>query len=476
MKKIITSDNKIIVPQLFVPRWYQIEVLQAFEMGFKRFLLLWHRKTGKDLTLIVMMFIAMMQRVGNYYYFFPSYAQGRKCLWEGKSQEGEHDGIPFLKRMPSELIKTIRNNEMYLELHNGSVLRVVGADSKKIDDIVGSGPIGIVMSEFGVEDGYRVVFDLMKPVLQQNGGWFAANGTPRGKNHYYNLYTNVINLKNEWFVSSLQTISPDFETGRYTGLITPEQIQMKRDEGTEEDTIEQEDGVSFTAGVKGSIFSRCLATSVNFGRICELDIDDHVWVETLFDLGTEDYTAIWFLQRVGSKVQYIDYYMDNDKDWPFYVNVMQNKGYRYRTHHLPHDAKNRYQMMKSYSPAKILRECVKESGIGGIVKVHKRPSDIAQKIGATRRRFGNYWFDSGRCKDGIILLENYRKRYDEVRKTFSKEVIHDKSSHCADALMLEPLTRHSEMYSGKNNSLNIDSQGNKILDKKSKSILNRFNR
>lgn len=475
-RRIITPKKELIVPQMFIPRWYQLEVLNAHSQGFKRFLLLWHRKTGKDLITLVKMFLSMMDRVGNYYYFFPSYAQGRKCLWEGKTQEGEYDGVKFLDRMPKELVKTVRNNEMYFELVNGSVLRVVGADSKKIDDIVGSGPVGIAMSEFGVNEGYGKVLDLMMPVLQQNGGWLMTNGTPRGKNHYYDLYSRVINMPDEWFVSSLQTMGPDFETGRFTGLISQEQIQLVRDQGTDEETIEQEYGVSFNAGVRGSIFGRNMAKALSEGRVTQITIDDHIWTETLWDLGNADYTSIWFIQRHGSKVIFIDYYQNNHQDWPHYVRVLENKGYRFRTHHLPHDGKQGYMLMPQFNPAVILRQCLKEAEIGGNVRVHLRPSGKEAKkkqIEACRRRFSQYYFDSGRCKEGIVLVERYHTRYDSVRKTFSSEVVHDLSSHCCDALMIETLTKHTDMYTLKQNQ-ELERAG--LMSKKSNSILNRFNR
>jgi len=280
-------------------------------------------------------------------------------------------------------------------------------------------------------------------------------------------------MPDEWFVSSLQTISPDFHTGRYTGLITSEQLQIVRDQGTDEDTIEQEYGVSFTAGVKGAIFGPCMAKASSAGRICEIPLDDHIWTETLWDLGNADMSAVWFIQRVGSKVLFIDYYQDNYKDWPFYVNVLQNKGYRYRTHHLPHDGRNTYIMMPHLRPDNILKACVKESGIGGTVKTHERPQDKKKLIEACKRRFTNYWFDSGRCHEGIRLVERFHKRYDPVRKVFTKEPVHDESSHCCDALMLECLTRPDTMYDYSSENT-IPGIGHR--DRRSKSVLARFER
>lgn len=466
-----TTHNGITVPKNFIPRWYQLEVLDAFSQGYKRMILLWHRKTGKDLTCIVIMLIAMMERVGNYFYFFPKYTQGKKALWEGTCE----DGIRFLDRMPKELVKTRRENEMYLELKNGSIFRVVGADGKNIDDLIGTGPVGIVMSEFGVGKDYQKVLDGFMPVLQQNGGWLAINGTTRGRNHYYDLVCNAKNMPDEWYLSALQSISPDYHTGRYTGLITPKQLQILRDQGTDEDTILQENGISFTAGVKGSIFGKCISKADSEGRINEFPLDDHVWTETFWDIGTADMTSIWFLQRSGEKRIWIDYYENNHQDYVHYITVMQNKGYRYRAHHLPHDARAEYMLLPRLRPSSILREGVKESGIGGNVKLHDRPTNKKNLIASCRRQFTYYHFDSGRCKEGLRLVEKFHRRYDSVRKCFTEEPVHDESSHCCDALMLECLVKHNAMkeYERLNNN-NITNYSDSRI--KSNSILDRFNR
>ena len=437
-----SNDVGIVVPQHYVPRWYQLEVQRARAQGYKRTLKLWHRKTGKDLDDLVTMFMEMMKRVGVYYYFFPSYAQGRKALWENTCE----DGIRFLDRMPKELIKSIRNNEMYMELKNGSIFRVVGADKNKVDDLVGAGPIGITMSEYGIGKDYQIVLDLFMPVLMQNGGFLNINGTPRGKNHYWDLWKRALTMPEEWFVSSLQTISPDFDTGKYTGLITPEQLGIVYDQGTDKEIILQEYGVSFTAGVRGSVFGPKIEKAYSENRIRELEIDDQLWVETFFDIGSNDMTAIWFMQRVGNKRLWIDYYQDSNKDAAFYVEVMKNKGYRYRFHHLPHDARNRYVLMPQLSPVKIVRDAVKESGIGGAVKSHTRPTNRWTLINHCKKMFSHYYFDSGRCKEAIRLVESFHRKYDPIRRVYMNETVHDESSHCCDALMLEAVVKHQDTF------------------------------
>ena len=61
---------------------------QAYESGYRRFCLVWHRRAGKDKTAFNVMVTDAVQNVGSYYYFFPTYSQGKKILWDGIDKDG----------------------------------------------------------------------------------------------------------------------------------------------------------------------------------------------------------------------------------------------------------------------------------------------------------------------------------------------------------------------------------------------------
>lgn len=366
---------------------------------------------------------------------------------------------------------------MYMELHNGSILRAVGADKKNIDNLVGTAPIGVCMSEFGVGKDYQVVFDLMMPILQNNGGWFIGNGTPRGRNHYYDLYCNALNMPKIWYVSALQTISPTYPTGRYTGIIKPELLKQSLDQGMDVNTFHQENGVSFAAGVRGSIFGTQVSRAMAQGRITQVTIDNHAWVETFWDLGSRDYAAVWFLQRIGDRKVWIDYYQHRYEDWPFYVDMLHLRGYKYSYHHIPHDGKNRYVMMPSLTPGSIFKKCLESSGVSGKVKQHERPTDITMLIDGAKRNFDYYYFNRPKLEAAIRMVESYHFEYDKVRKVYTKKPLHDDSSHCCSALMLETIVRNPILYTGKNIAEEMAKINKKYSTRtQGESILDRFNR
>ena len=53
--------------------------------------------------------------------------------------------------VPSLLVKSENDQQMKIELINGSIIQVIGTD-KKIDNIVGTNPVGCLFSEYPISD------------------------------------------------------------------------------------------------------------------------------------------------------------------------------------------------------------------------------------------------------------------------------------------------------------------------------------
>lgn len=53
--------------------------------------------------------------------------------------------------VPKEIFKRRNDQSMQLELANGSLIQVIGTD-RKIDNIVGTNPVGCLFSEFPISD------------------------------------------------------------------------------------------------------------------------------------------------------------------------------------------------------------------------------------------------------------------------------------------------------------------------------------
>ena len=149
------------------------------DAGFKRAVIVWHRRSGKDKTVLQVLIKEMWKRVGTYFYIFPTYNQGRKVLWDGIDK----NGMAFLDHFPPEIVSAKNESEMRIELSNGSAFQIVGCDS--IDNIVGTNPVGVVFSEYSV--GKAEAWDYIRPILAENDGWAIFDFTPRGMNHGWKI-------------------------------------------------------------------------------------------------------------------------------------------------------------------------------------------------------------------------------------------------------------------------------------------------
>ena len=448
-----------MVPYNFKPRDYQLEVFQALDgiagrpdTRLKRAFLLWHRRAGKDLASLAYMFKEMASTKGIYYYFLPNYQQGRKIIWEGI----DGDGNKFMDMMPGfkqagkkdSFVTRVSNQEMLMETANGSIFRVIGTDN--VDTIVGTNPRGCVFSEYSLQD--PKAWEFIRPILAQNGGWAIFNGTPRGRNHMYEMDLKIRDSSN-WFRSELQTLWAD--RPYYSGIMSPEKIQQERDEGMDDDLIAQEYGVSYSAGVKGAFYSDQIELARRQGRIGDHPPDTTMWVDTFWDLGKSDDTAIWFRQVKGGKIVFVDYYENNNKDLAYYIYILQQKGYRYRTHYLPWDG-NHGTMQTQFSNKQILQLCAENAGVSADFVTTPKPKAVSDGINAVRARFGHYYFNQAFCMDGIKKLELYHKRWDSKRQVYTKEPVHDWCSHAADALRTEAMAEDSyedEFYT--NNKIKV---------------------
>ena len=190
----------------------------------------WPRRNGKDLTAINIMAGKALQRKGLYLYIAPYANQVRSIIWEGSDGTGQR----FRDYIPREVVTRTLDQSMKLWLSNGSLIQLVGSDNP--DAIVGTNPLGIIFTEFSLHKGG--IWQFMRPVLAENGGWALFNGTPRGMNHFYDM-AMMAESREKWFYEKL--------TADDTGFPTPEQIEEERLDGMPDSLVEQEFYTSWTA-------------------------------------------------------------------------------------------------------------------------------------------------------------------------------------------------------------------------------------
>ena len=406
----------IILPFNYTPRPYQIPVLKALDAGATRAVAVWHRRSGKEKTFLNFTAKRAFQRVGTYFYLFPTYTQAKKAVWDGM----DRNGFPFLSHFPPEIIKAKNGTELKITLINDSIVQLVGSDN--IDAIMSTNPIGVVFAEYSLQNPNA--WDYVRPILRENGGWAIFDYTPRGKNHGYQLYETARKLHDAgdpaWFCQKL-TIAD-------TGVLSPADMDAERREGMSEDMIQQEYYCSFEGVQQGSIFGKQMETAQNDGRICSVPWQPELPVDTWWDIGSGDPTAIWFTQNAGREVHVIDYYENSGVGVGIdhYIKYLQTLPYLWGTHTGPHDL-NAHQFAaggkSSFEVAK---------GFGFKFKVLER-GDKQEGINVARSFMARCYFDTKKTERGRTALVSYHYQWIEARKMFSTEPYHDWSSNAADA-------------------------------------------
>lgn len=421
-----TGENRsmttITIPHNYVPRLYQENLYNSLADGYKRGVAVWHRRAGKDKTLVNIVAKEAFKRVGSYYYFFPTYTQGKKILWDGM----DRDGFPFLGHFPEEVrVGKPNSTEMKLRLVNGSLFQVVGSDN--INSIVGTNPVGCVFSEYALQD--PTGWDYISPILLENGGWALFNFTPRGYNHGHRLY-EMARGNPDWFCELL-TID---DTRRRDGspVVSHDQIDRERASGKTEDFLQQEYWCSFEASIPGAYFANEMRMAR--ARICKVSVDANLPVSTFWDLGSgkEDAMTMWLCQDVGRSVHVVAVHGEYGKPFLYFVNWLKKwNAYEveFDEHVLPHDgASPNPQTAKS--SVDFLQQLLKDHGVSGKVKTAKRPSKKADGIEACRQMIHRCYFDEESCGVGIEALRQYHKEFD--MKTGTYKHVHDWTSHYVD--------------------------------------------
>jgi len=410
----------IKLPHNWEPRPYQEPVLKYLKGDKgrnKRAVSIWHRRAGKDLTGInYMAYASHKLRIGLYVHMFPYYAQGRKVIWHGRDKSGRR----FLDAFPKSLIEKQSDQEMLIQFKNGSSYRVMGADN--VDSIVGTNPVFLLMSEYAVGKKYSMAWDFLRPILMENEGsaWF--NYTPRGKNHGFTLY-EMARRTPRWFCERL--------TIEDTGAITMDKVNEEISEGMSKVLARQEFWCDFNCGVEGAIFEEEMDYLDKNGRIGKVPYDPALPVDTFWDIGMNDKTAIIFVQFYLNEVRIIDYHEVNNKGTLYFRNMLADKGYAYRWHYGPFDFKVR-EFGNALKPTTRL-ESFKKAGID-IRLVERGP--LLDGIDLTRRLIYKMWIDEDHCLLLIDHMRNYQREINPLTGEKKETPLHDAASHGCDALRM----------------------------------------
>jgi phage terminase large subunit len=405
---------QVQVPVDWSPREYQLPLWNAMEAGCKRAACVWHRRAGKDLTIVNFIATCSIKRPGLYWHLFPTYNQGRKIAWEGMTKTGRK----FIDHFPKENILGEPNNtEMRIKFKTGSVYQVVGSDNP--DRLVGPNPVGVVLSEYSVQDPRA--WDLIRPILAENEGWAIFIYTPRGRNHGYRLL-QVAQRSPKWFSQVL--------TCNDTDAISKEAIEDERDAGMPEELIQQEFYCSFDAALVGSYYGKAMQRALDQKRIGKFPYDPLLLVHTAWDIGVGDSTVIIFFQLHGLEIRIIDCYASSGEGLGHYVNILGQgirAEYCYGNHFGPHDLE-----VRDFSTGRSRVEAALALGLRFRILPKLSIEDGIEAVRGIMSRI--YWNEIEDTESLIEASRQYRKEWDDKKRCFNDKPYHDWTSDYMDAL------------------------------------------
>lgn len=189
---------------------------------------------------------------------------------------------------------------------------------------------------------------------------------------------------------------------------------------------------AFKVSTEGCYYSKQMSVARKQRRIGHVPHVEGVPVDTYWDIGAGDGTGVWLKQRIGAENRFVSYIEGWGEHYSHYIKRLQETGYIWGTHYLPHDADaKRQQGERVVSP----REELEAMGLGGRWETVPRVDDLTHGIQLTRQAFSTCWFDAAGCKEGLAHLALYRKTWSRKLSMFTE--VPDKAgghSEAADAL------------------------------------------
>ena len=186
---------------------------------------------------------------------------------------------------------------------------------------------------------------------------------------------------------------------------------------------------AFQVSTEGVYYAEQLANARKGGRICRVPYVD-VPVNTFWDVGRSDSTAIWFHQQVGPEHRFIRYHEDSGQTLGTYMKYLQDTGYVFGKHYLPHDAAHK----RLSTSNKSIEEMLVDLGIpSSDVIIVDRISDEQVGIQQTRKAFPSCWFDEVGCAQGLQRLGGFKRAWNKTTGAWRNEPAENGCEHGADA-------------------------------------------
>lgn len=385
----------------YKPREPQLQIHKALDEN--RFVVgVAHRRMGKTVAALNQLIKASLKNSlqnPRYAYIAPTYSQAKRVAWDYLTH--------FVRPLEAEAnIAELRVDFL------GRRIQLYGSDNP--DSLRGQYFDGVVLDEIG-DQNPKIWNEIIRPALADRKGWCLFIGTPKGNNHFKELFDRA-GVEEGWDAL-------EFKASK-TNLIDLEELKDAQKE-MGDDKYNQEFECSFNAAVEGSYYGKLINDLEQKGRMCEITRDDLCKTYCAWDLGIGDSTAIFVMQIAGQEFRVMDHVENHGQGLDWYVEWLKENNWHKAEQLLPHDVE-----VRELGTGKSRLEVLREAGLD--CKVLPRLA-VDDGIQAVRRLLPKCWFNMPKVKQGLDCLRNYRREYDEKRNVFYDKPLHDWASHSSDS-------------------------------------------
>ena len=181
------------------------------------------RRFGKTfLSVNMLLQAAVTGKDKHCWYVAPTYGSAKEIAWD-----------MLIHTIPQEYISKTNESSLLLRLINGSVISLKGAE--KPNNLRGRALDFVVLDEFA-DMRPEAWFEVIRPSLSDRQGSAVFIGTPKGRNHFYDLWAKGMDGANDWSSFQYTTLEG--------GNVSPEEIESARAD-LDERTFKQEYEAAF---------------------------------------------------------------------------------------------------------------------------------------------------------------------------------------------------------------------------------------
>jgi len=316
----------------------------------------------------------------------------------------------YTKQYAAPLIEQTHESELRITLKNQAKIYLLGAE--KADSLRGMYLDGCILDEFA-QIRPSTVSQVILPSLSDRKGWLVYMGTPRGKNHFYDIHKKAASTP-EWFSMFLKASQ--------SGILAQDELDLIKSQMDGSD-YDQEFECSFDAALKGAIYGMEMERAETEGRVRELALDPSIPLDVVCDLGYTDDTVLVFFQKAPGGVLIHEVYINNELEWDSYLDEIDLSDVR--DIYLPHDAKAK----NLQTGRSIVEQTLKRGYRPRMVPDHKLRDGIA----STRKLLPYVYWNLPLCSGAIEAMKSYRREWDDKLGCYRERPVHDWASHTADA-------------------------------------------